>query len=550
MNLLDLLNKLIEPIQDSSILKPEISNPNIETPKVSESSLSTRAISMSSLYTLIMNKIGMETNQGALLDLYLDKGSLYAIISNEGILYKSAITWGDDDDTFGLGQFEKVIMTFPAAENPEIPAAPELHEEPIINPPVPLVIPRKLMVRKIDNTYRWFAMPACTAVLNRVVAIDSTKLFDSFIKNAPLMGMPELRFFHEKPINIGKADFIDREEYSYIASGLFYDDVISQRFAEALANSDEDWGLSIGYFPIKEPEALRMNKDISIPVYEEGWNEEISILPEKEAASLFTSYLSKEVNIMEQRVKDALKKLIPESDPLFQEIVQKVDGVNRTIEDKDMIRRSKEETTETSETPEVPETPVTTETSVTPEATPEEPACEIPEEKTEELSEERKRRPAEDPQVAAANGTPSEDKPAEGDAIAALVKLLTESEAFKAAVKAAIDAQMKPAETREMDAVNQNFEAVNKAIEALNANHQELIDRTAALESKLEQEEKETVERVFEWKADLPAKVVHVKSFRPSVDRIPKQKERNIGQLSERAQSVLEKMPAPVTKAS
>src|SRR6185503_16507019 len=108
------------------------------------------------------------------------------ITRNDGKLYKVPVTV-DADSQVTLGEEQLVVMDFKP------------------------VTARSLTVqRQADGQVRWFAMPACTAVLNRVGEIDSRALFDSFVDHIERGGAyPELDFFHlGERLILGKADWV------------------------------------------------------------------------------------------------------------------------------------------------------------------------------------------------------------------------------------------------------------------------------------------------------------------------------------------------------
>lgn len=288
-----------------------------------------RAVTISAVWRAVQNKLdeeggvddyGDSISSGYVLDVYFEEAGPFAIITrNDGKLYKIAVAV-DDQSQIELGEELEVVMDFKP------------------------VTARSIKVqRQKDGTYRWYAMPACTAVLNRSGEIDSRELFDSFedhVKRTQIY--PELDFFHlGERLVLGIADWVARDGYTYCASGTFYDTEIARAAIASIEKNGSYWGLSIAYLPTSEPEQLRSADGVEIPVYNSGINRFISLLPESTAASILTSISAeKEVNRMDKTVKKALKNLTGENEELFEAIVDQVDSVNRSAEQDGVIKRS------------------------------------------------------------------------------------------------------------------------------------------------------------------------------------------------------------------
>jgi hypothetical protein len=192
------------------------------------------------------------------------------------------------------------------------------------------------ITREADNTLRWSAIAAVAAV-NRVGEIDSTELFTNFVSHAKLTGdLPDLIFHHlwsglpklermseaqkynvelarrelaritnEDMANemivtgndnhwlnfrLGWADEVFRAGYAYVAVGTLD---VSNPFAHIIAarfkTEPTYYGTSIGYQPMGEPQLVRSEKSANfVAVYNNGINHEISVLPERYAASVLT----------------------------------------------------------------------------------------------------------------------------------------------------------------------------------------------------------------------------------------------------------------------
>jgi len=251
------------------------------------------------------------------LDVYLnDKGAFALVTKSDGKLYKVPVTV-DKSNAITLGDFVEVFMEA-----------------------LPVTGRQVNVMRTASGEMRWFAMPACTAVVNRSGEIDSTQLFDSFIEHIVRTGeYPELDFYHMgESILLGKADYVFRDGVAYCATGTFYDTDIARAAFKALEEDKDYWGLSIAYNPTSEPTQIRSEEGVTIPVYNSGINRYISLLPEKDAASILTAISRKEVvNRMNATVLEALRKLAGNDDGLVKSYEMKLDTINTRA--KNMISR-------------------------------------------------------------------------------------------------------------------------------------------------------------------------------------------------------------------
>jgi len=265
---------------------------------------------------------------GWFLDTYHTATENYAVAAKEGALYKVPIVIGEGD-TVTLGEWQRVVTEHvPAAgaTQTETPATETPAEERFFR-----------VRRQSDGRYRWVAV-SCTAVLNRVGEIDSTKLFDSFVERInDGEPMPQLDFFHVDGTDMGEADFVARDGFTLVASGLFEDSAIGRAAAEGLTKDPGYWGTSILYAPTSEPQLVDFS-GITIPVYEQGILRKITILPEARAAALFTNITKRSKDTMKKEVSDALKKLLGD-DALVAEMAGRVDGVNRMADTGAVVAR-------------------------------------------------------------------------------------------------------------------------------------------------------------------------------------------------------------------
>jgi hypothetical protein len=282
-----------------------------------------RAVSIGDIAHAVQNQLDAEApatedgmpqmSAGFVLDVYIDDQSTFALITkDDGKLYKVPVTVGADNNVT-IGEYEQVAMEF-----------------------TPVAAARQVQIkRSADGSVRWFAMPACTAVLNRDGEIDSRALFDGFVEYAERTGnYPQLDFFHlGEHLILGQADWVARDGATYCASGLFDDTPIARAAIKSLEANDGYWGLSIAYIATKGPEIIRSKEGIEIHVFNDGINRFISLLPENTAASILTSITTLEgVNRMNEKVKAALKKLTGDDEELLNELALKLDTVNRNAE--------------------------------------------------------------------------------------------------------------------------------------------------------------------------------------------------------------------------
>lgn len=278
-----------------------------------------RSVSISAIWQTVQKSLdgteaegGMEMPTGYVLDIYEEEAGPFAVITkSDGKLYKVPVAV-DANSQITLGAEQEVVMDFSPVTGRQV-----------------------TIKRMADGKVRWFAMPACTAVLNRDGEIDSRALFDSFVEHIERTGnYPELDFFHlGEDLPLGKADWVARDGYTYCASGTFYDTPLARAAVKALEDNSDYWGLSIAYLPTKEPEKIRSSEGIEINVFNAGINRFISLLPEDTAASILTNISTKEeVNRMNQKQLDALKKLVgddKEAAGLIDEINLKLNSINR-----------------------------------------------------------------------------------------------------------------------------------------------------------------------------------------------------------------------------
>ena len=272
----------------------------------------------------------IEGSDHFLVDVYFDENGFYALYVDRGKLYRYDLEVQDNNIVLG----ERIEVM-------------EVHQP---------VESRTVIRQQPDGKFRWFSVSG-TAVLNRSGEIDSRDLFDSFIEYAERTGQYPIRmFYHQGGISedwemdestlaykTGQADFLARDGYCYITSGLYDDTSLAKIEIEALQNNPDFWGESIRFWPTRG-ELTEISEGIKIPVYTEGFNVEISTLPETDAAHLMTRT---EVHMsLNGKARDAWLKLwtdagMTEEDAL-KWLADNPQARNRAIDDAGMITRDGE----------------------------------------------------------------------------------------------------------------------------------------------------------------------------------------------------------------
>lgn len=169
----------------------------------------------------------------------------------------------------------------------------------------------RLMEREKGSNEVRFVAIASASVLNRSGEIDSRELFDSFEENFNETQLPDvtLRHIHIPDFYFGKVTRVYRYENLLVTHGIIYlDHPLGEYALERIG--DPEWGISIGYLG-SLPEIARTQEGIEIPVYKEGVLVEISLLREKEAASLLTgTKITEGVNRMGKSIGEIRKILV------------------------------------------------------------------------------------------------------------------------------------------------------------------------------------------------------------------------------------------------
>jgi len=286
-----------------------------------------RAVTLDNLFgQLDLYNYGYQLG-GYFVTLYIDQGIIYALFNVVGNLYRSAIDF-TPEGTATLGEAERVVQEFN---------------------PAPVGRSAMSIKRQADGSAR-FVMVAATAVINRVGQIDSTRLFDDMIKRAQATGRyPRIDFYHlgetDPAWEFGTVDTLCRDGYAYIASGTFdAGHPLTEAIVRAWEADPTAWGASIEYYPVLDScEYIQVARGVEVCVFNAGFNTRIAILPEAEAAALFTTIPHidiKEQRNMNEQQKAALLRAFGGDAAAMEKFLAGVKGLNNDVTARDMIARA------------------------------------------------------------------------------------------------------------------------------------------------------------------------------------------------------------------
>jgi hypothetical protein len=257
------------------------------------------------------------------VDIYLDGGQLYMVVTSEGKLFRATIKVEESTNAVMLGEWQQIKVEHVPLEN------------------------RIVVHRQADGKWR-FVVIANTAILNRVGEIDSMTLFDSFIQRIEDTGQyPFVTFYHvtepEEALamfRLGQCDFVARDGPVYINSGLLDEKApLGPEVIRALEKEPERWGTSIAYKPWSAPEMAEIG-GVRIPVYDDGEHVELSLILEEDAAALYTA-VRQEVCRMDPRIAKGLEAL-GLTEERISEFAKLVDGVKDRVRAEGLITRTEE----------------------------------------------------------------------------------------------------------------------------------------------------------------------------------------------------------------
>ncbi len=280
-----------------------------------------RALSTSNLYDQIYPLIQAVNPMGYLCihDIFHAEEGMSVVWSDRGILFSAPVNV-DGDDIVSLGEVNQVKQEF-----------------------VP--VGRTVLRQQEDGQWRWLSRSA-VSVLNRVGEIDSTALFDSFIEHAcETDEWPTRQFFHKTgdAFTVGQTDWVGREGNVLLTSGLYNDSKLAQAEVKARQAAASEWGDSIRFEPVGADslELLEVADGVIVPVYRSGRLIEISTVPERDAASWFTSGVVRETNSMKDNEFAGLVKLFFDDEDKARAWLEENAGeLNRQIEEAGLVARS------------------------------------------------------------------------------------------------------------------------------------------------------------------------------------------------------------------
>lgn len=279
-----------------------------------------RAVSFPDMYGLVSTEMWDSEIPGWLSDLYQDEdGSLFAVTINNGRLYRTPFSM--EGSTVILADTEEVVLDFKPTDR------------------------SFQIIRQADGDVRWISR-SCVSVINKDGEIDSRKLFDSFVEYAERTNKyPYRTFFHKgEQFRTGQCDFLTRDGYVLITSGIYDDHELAKAEIHSRETEPEYWGDSIGFYATSDPVMLRVADGIEIPVYEEGFMDEISTIPDEYSSSFFTnnSEIVKEVTrtMDAKRFESFVKLFGGDEEKARKWLDDNVDPLNREIEEDGLVARA------------------------------------------------------------------------------------------------------------------------------------------------------------------------------------------------------------------
>lgn len=291
-------------------------------------------------------------------DIYFDEtGNPFVICSSEGKLYQAVITITDSAITVSKPQ--EVIVNFSpeggeAGQSTEQTEETEDLQEMGISRTIPQV---STIMRQENGAYRWFGV-SCSTVLNRVGFFDTRALFDKFAEffEANPDHQVVRQFYHQgEGYRTGVVDFVSRDGNLLITSGLYDDTPLAKAEIAARTIDPTYWGDSIGFVGLAY-EMADMGNGIFVPAYIDGYLDEVSTLPEHEAASHLTvqTVVSQEVSrMLEGKAFEAFVKLWGGDEAKAKEWLEaNPEAMNRSIAKSGMLTLSRSQPTgQTQEDP-------------------------------------------------------------------------------------------------------------------------------------------------------------------------------------------------------
>ena len=263
-----------------------------------------------------------------LVDIFVDNTTVFALarqvdINGEFVnrdLYSIEVT--NDGATVTLGEPQLVKLDVTARES--------------------------ITVFRDKNGVEKFVSIANVAIKNRDGELDSTELYDDFIRNIASFGKPYLTIWHKGDLlRIGSIENQYRDGPLLYVFGTFNNTKLARGTAKALAKNPGKYGVSIGFKATTSPR-LETIQGAIVPVYTRGILVEVSVLPEYLACSMMT-------NINVARSAQLTKQVDPKLREMLMEFLEgdqaEVDSIlaggeqrkSRIDEAGDVIREAKDE---------------------------------------------------------------------------------------------------------------------------------------------------------------------------------------------------------------
>ncbi len=184
---------------------------------------------------------------------------------------------------------------------------------------------------KEGDRYRWVAVSS-TAFRDKEQDIISVEAYEKDLERRSEEGDYGPLLFWHVPAELGRCDYRMIEGVCLVESGLWNDDDLGEAARKAVEKDPTYWGVSIGFLynnattdkdvQIKGTRVRNLIKDIRTV--------ERSVLPQGSAASLFTMIASEPEGEaqMDQKKKEALRKLLLNQDDLVDTVEQRLDSIN------------------------------------------------------------------------------------------------------------------------------------------------------------------------------------------------------------------------------
>lgn len=188
----------------------------------------------------------------------------------------------------------------------------QVTEFQISTDPSAWVISAVSVCKDANDRYRWLAVSS-TAFKDRDGQIVSTKALEQDVSRTDAGASPgPLRFWHVPGLDIGDCDYSAMSGRTLIESGTFRD----ERYGQMIKDSPQSWGISLGFLhPLSEPDNNGVFNNIQ--------RFERSLVPAGKASNLFTRLVVKEVQMLTDEKRAALKALIND-DGLLNQLLSNV----------------------------------------------------------------------------------------------------------------------------------------------------------------------------------------------------------------------------------